>query len=319
MHYDVFNGDADGICALHQLRLAYPRESTLITGVKRDISLLKQVEGEQGDSVTVLDISMEKNIEALNRLLEKGLTLDYFDHHFSGDIPQHPSLMAQIDPASDVCTGLMVNNHLQGKYRAWAVVAAFGDNLFDSALAVAAPLDYSSEQLQQLEVLGTLLNYNGYGSDVGDLFFHPKALYEKVRPYESPFDFIREDAAFATLNEGYSSDMDNAAEIEAEFKSDACALFIMPDEAWSRRVAGVYSNQLARDNPNRAHALLTEKSGDIYQISIRAPLNKKSGADELCRLFPTGGGRKAAAGINALPYSEYDNFLATFQAQFPGC
>lgn len=319
MHYDVFNGDADGICALHQLRLAYPRESTLITGVKRDISLLKQVEGEQGDSVTVLDISMEKNIEALNRLLEKGLTLDYFDHHFSGDIPQHPSLMAQIDPASDVCTGLMVNNHLQGKYRAWAVVAAFGDNLFDSALAVAAPLDYSPEQLQQLEVLGTLLNYNGYGSDVGDLFFHPKALYEKVRPYESPFDFIREDAAFATLNEGYSSDMDNAAEIDAEFKSDACALFIMPDEAWSRRVAGVYSNQLARDNPNRAHALLTEKSGDIYQISIRAPLNKKSGADELCRLFPTGGGRKAAAGINALPYSEYDNFLATFQVQFPGC
>lgn len=319
MHYDVFNGDADGICALHQLRLAYPRESTLITGVKRDISLLKQVEGEQGDSVTVLDISMEKNIEALNRLLEKGLTLDYFDHHFSGDIPQHPSLMAQIDPASDVCTGLMVNNHLQGKYRAWAVVAAFGDNLFDSALEVAAPLDYSPEQLQQLEVLGTLLNYNGYGSDVGDLFFHPKALYEKVRPYESPFDFIREDAAFATLNEGYSSDMDNAAEIDAEFKSDACALFIMPDEAWSRRVAGVYSNQLARDNPNRAHALLTEKSGDIYQISIRAPLNKKSGADELCRLFPTGGGRKAAAGINALPYSEYDNFLATFQVQFPGC
>lgn len=319
MHYDVFNGDADGICALHQLRLAYPRDSTLITGVKRNISLLKQVIGEQGDSVTVLDISMEKNIEALQHLLEKGLTLDYFDHHFSGEIPEHPSLMAQIDPASDVCTGLIVNNHLQGKYRAWAVVAAFGDNLFDSALAVAAPLEYSPDQLQQLEVLGTLLNYNGYGSELNDLFFHPKALYEKVRPYESPFDFIREDSAFATLNEGYSSDMANAAEIQAKLQSDACAVFIMPDKAWSRRVAGVYSNQLARDNPNRAHALLTERSGDIYQISIRAPLNNKSGADELCRQFPTGGGRKAAAGINALPFAEYDNFLSAFQTQFPGC
>lgn len=318
MHYDVFNGDADGICALHQLRLAYPRESTLITGVKRDISLLKQVEGEQGDSVTVLDISMEKNIEALNRLLEKGLTLDYFDHHFSGSIPKHPSLMAQIDPASDVCTGLLVNNHLQGKYRAWAVVAAFGDNLFDSALTTAAPLDHEPDELQQLEALGTLLNYNGYGSELNDLFFHPKNLYEKIRPYESPFDFIREDSAFTTLNEGYISDMSNAAEIQTTFQTDACALFIMPDKAWSRRVSGVYSNQLARDNPNRAHALLTEKSGDIYQISIRAPLNNKSGADELCRQFPTGGGRKAAAGINALPLSEYDNFLAAFQAQFPG-
>ena len=37
--YDVFNGDADGICALLQLRLAAPADSTLITGVKRDIDL----------------------------------------------------------------------------------------------------------------------------------------------------------------------------------------------------------------------------------------------------------------------------------------
>ena len=28
-YHDVFNGDADGICALHPLRLADPVESTL--------------------------------------------------------------------------------------------------------------------------------------------------------------------------------------------------------------------------------------------------------------------------------------------------
>ena len=53
MNYDVFNGDADGICALLQLRLAEPLDSKLITGVKRDISLLKQVDASSGDSVTV--------------------------------------------------------------------------------------------------------------------------------------------------------------------------------------------------------------------------------------------------------------------------
>ena len=42
--YDVFNGDADGICALVQLRQIDPRDATLITGVKRDIQLLRQVE-----------------------------------------------------------------------------------------------------------------------------------------------------------------------------------------------------------------------------------------------------------------------------------
>ena len=35
--YDVFNGDADGICALVQLRQAEPRDTTLVTGVKRNI------------------------------------------------------------------------------------------------------------------------------------------------------------------------------------------------------------------------------------------------------------------------------------------
>ncbi|MEJ2533090.1 MAG: DHH family phosphoesterase, partial [Halioglobus sp.] len=42
MNFDVFNGDADGICALLQLRKAQPLESTLVTGVKRDINLLSR-------------------------------------------------------------------------------------------------------------------------------------------------------------------------------------------------------------------------------------------------------------------------------------
>ncbi len=42
--FDVFNGDADGICALLQLRLANPLESILVTGVKRDIRLLQRVD-----------------------------------------------------------------------------------------------------------------------------------------------------------------------------------------------------------------------------------------------------------------------------------
>ena len=38
-YYDVFNGDADGICALTQLRNAEPRESTIITGVTKDMAV----------------------------------------------------------------------------------------------------------------------------------------------------------------------------------------------------------------------------------------------------------------------------------------
>ena len=75
--YDVFNGDADGICALLQLRLADPRDATLVTGVKRDIDLLKQVDVKAGDRITVLDISMDKNSAALATSLEKGAAVTY--------------------------------------------------------------------------------------------------------------------------------------------------------------------------------------------------------------------------------------------------
>ena len=89
---DVFNGDADGICALVQLRLAEPRESELVTGIKRDINLLKNVQADVGDNLTVLDISMEKNAIDLMRLLDAGANVFYADHHQPGEIPQHAGL-----------------------------------------------------------------------------------------------------------------------------------------------------------------------------------------------------------------------------------
>ena len=58
--YDVFNGDADGICALLQLRLAEPAETTRITGVKRDITLAYQVPADCRAKVNILDIRLDK-------------------------------------------------------------------------------------------------------------------------------------------------------------------------------------------------------------------------------------------------------------------
>lgn len=52
-NFDVFNGEADGICALHQLRLTYSVDVTLITGIKRDIKLLEKVNARASDMVCV--------------------------------------------------------------------------------------------------------------------------------------------------------------------------------------------------------------------------------------------------------------------------
>ena len=315
-HYDVFNGDADGICALHQLRLADPRDSTLITGVKRDINLVKKVTSASGDTATVLDISLDKNRNDLVRLLEARMKVIYFDHHFAGEIPESELLETHIDTSSNVCTGLLVNQYLNSEFLPWAVTALFGDNLYDAAASAAEPLNLSDSQLDKLKNLGTLLNYNGYGSTIDDLYFPPDELYLKIKPYADPFEFVESDSTFQKLQAGFDDDMNRAATIEPTLITDRCAMFVFPEEAFSRRVSGVYSNQLARDHPDRAHALASLLPSGEYLISVRAPLSTKTGADELCRKFPTGGGRKAAAGVNQLPADQLQAFSDAMEAQF---
>jgi len=316
--FDVFNGDADGICALTQLRLAEPRDAQLVTGVKRDIELLQQVHAGNGDRVTVLDVAMEKNIAPLQQLLAAGAEVFYCDHHFAGEIPQHPNLHAIVSEAPEVCTSLLVNGHLKGKHRAWAVVGAFGDNLKTSALAAAKPLDIDADALALLENLGIYINYNGYGEQVEDLHFAPADLFRLVSQFADPLDFIRGAGRehFAKLEAGYRDDMAAAVAIKPELINDKVAAFIFPDEPWARRVSGVYSNDLVNQFADRAHAVLTAKRNGNYLISVRAPLSNRTGAADLCRQFPTGGGRAAAAGINDLPGDQLNAFLAQFQKQF---
>ena len=112
--YDIFNGDADGMCALHQLRLAQPRQAQLVTGVKRDNRLLTRVYPAPGDRLTVLDISLHENREDLLRILGTGAHCQYFDHHHAGDVPVHPLLETHIDTSESTCTSLIVDRHLEG-------------------------------------------------------------------------------------------------------------------------------------------------------------------------------------------------------------
>src|SRR5262249_39753330 len=102
--YYAFNGDADGLCALQQLRLDETQTATLVTGVKRDIMLLRNIVGRAGDTVTVLDISLHENVSDLLRLIDSGASVRYFDHHRSGPIPSHPLLEAHIDESAEACT-----------------------------------------------------------------------------------------------------------------------------------------------------------------------------------------------------------------------
>ena len=153
--YDVFNGDADGICALIQLRLAQPCNSTLITGVKRDIALARQVPVDSPARVNILDISLDKNREAVDGLLAAGCAVFYVNHHFPGDtLPDHPGFTALIDTQPTTCTSLLVDQYLNGQFHNWAIAAAFGDNPNAVGEELAGKAGLRAEQTEALKTLG---------------------------------------------------------------------------------------------------------------------------------------------------------------------
>jgi hypothetical protein len=299
------------------LRLAAPcPEAELVTGLKREIGLLKRVQASAGDRVTVLDISLAGNRTDLERILANGAEVEYFDHHYAGDQPfAHPLLSSHINTSPDVCTSLLVDAWLDGRHRLWAVSAAFGDNLHTSARQAAEPLGLDEVTLSSLQTLGECLNYNGYGDTLADLWFHPAELYLALRPYDDPRRFISESSAYRKLHDGYTADIRAAHALSALLDTTAAAAFELPDAAWARRISGTLANRLAHEHPERAHAVLRPASDNTYTVSVRAPLSRPTGADSFCRQFG-GDGRAAAAGINRLAASEVPLLLKKLSAHF---
>ena len=302
-YYDVFNGDADGILSLLQLRQVEPRDSVLITGVKRDIALLQQVPLDNlPKDITVLDISMEKNMEALSAQLADGAKVFYADHHRAGDIPEHKALSANIDLDANVCTALIVDRLLSGKKHEWAITAAYGDNLIAVADELSSKAGLSQEQAEQLKELGTLVNYNGYGESLTDLHYAPAELFQQLLKYQTPFDCINDsNSPYAVLQKAYKEDHENAQSAKVIADESNLLALQLEDAPWARRISGVHGNELSNNNPSKAIIVLTRNEDDSYRVSLRAPITNKQGAGNICAQFDTGGGREAAAGINHLP------------------
>ena len=190
--FDVCNGDADGLCAVLQWRLAHPAPAALVTGLKRELDLLRQVPAVAGDEVLVCDLSMQRNLDALQRLLDAGVQVRYVDHHKVDRVPQHPALQACIDTDARVCSSLLMDRLLDGRFRAWALVGAYGDNLGSVADPLAAAMGLDDAQRERLRRLGEGINYNAYGDGAGDQYIAAGAGARPGAPAD-PLELLRHD------------------------------------------------------------------------------------------------------------------------------
>ena len=304
--FDVCNGDADGLCAVVQWRLHAPAQATLVTGLKRDIELLQRVDAGDGDEVLVCDISMQRNRAALQQLLDRGAKVRYFDHHAAGNPPVHPLLELHLNFDHRCCSSLLMDAHLKGEFRNWALVGAYGDNLSDVADALPARLD--AHDRTRLREFGEALNYNAYGEDEGDVRIHPGLLYETLIRYRDPLELLATEKISSDLIEARRADLHQAAGQAPFWQSEHASVTLLPDAPWSRRVIGCLANHLAGAQPAQAQVVLRQRSDGDYIVSVRAPLSKPSGAHNLCSRFG-GAGRAAAAGIDRLPASDLPRFI----------
>jgi len=313
MQIDVCNGDADGLCAVVQWRLHAPQGARLLTGLKRDIELLERVQAVRGDEVLVCDISLRRNHSALLRLLDAGVSVRYFDHHEAGDIPVHPLLDAHIDTASDTCTSLLVDRYLGGRFRAWAVVGAFGDNLIRVAERLALEAGLSAQECRQLRDLGESINYNAYGDQEQDVHIPPWQLFQTMVRYSNPLHLLQHESIGQELSALRQGDLQQAKTLEPYRQTERAKVYWLPDAAWSRRGIGSMGNALTSTDPARAYALLRPAAGGGFVVSVRAPQHAQVGAVDLCRPFG-GGGRMGAAGIDHLPLAQVEPFIRAFFA-----
>lgn len=319
--FDLFNGDGDGIFSLLQLRQTNPRpDAELVTGVKRDIKLFPRIKDRvrKGDRIVALDISMKKNTEALQHVLDRGASVFYCDHHQTGAIPQSDNLTVITSDAKVTCTAHLINRHLEGAKAAWAVCGAFGDNFGDLARRIADDHDVKYS-LNGLRELGELVNYNAYGLTLDDLHFHPSDLYCLLLNYSGPETFLEDQhPALATLKEGYEADWEIAQSAHEIDLSDAGQILGLPGVPASNRIGGLFGNALVEEEPEQAFAILTELNTDdpSYRVSIRAPRTRGSGsAAELAARYG-GGGRPAAAGIDDLAEKDLPSFIDAFRKAF---
>lgn len=81
-------------------------------------------------------------------------------------------------------------------------------------------------------------------------------------------------------------------------------------------MSGTLAHQLAGQRTHGAIAVLTPRRDGGWMASLRVAVGARGAADEFCRGFAGGGGRREAAGIDRLPAAGLEDFVRRFASAF---
>jgi hypothetical protein len=178
-----------------------------------------------------------------------------------------------------------------------------------------------------------LINYNAYGDEPGDALFEAAELAERMEPCASALDFCWEQSIIGPMAAQFDADRERFQELAPLVETPAAGAFLVPDQPFGRRYGATWANERVMQNPGQALAVLHPRKDGSYTVSIRSPRDWRGGeggegvgtggkavpsAADLAREFPTGGGRKLAAGIDALPADLLERFTDRFREFYKG-
>ena len=124
-------------------------------------------------------------------------------------------------------------------------------------------------------------------------------------------------AAYDAIDEARRRELELARQTQPSSVLPGALVYVLPDAPWTRRVRGLFGNEIANAHPRLAHAVLTVREDGDYAVSVRAPRAQPTGADSLCRQYASGGGRAAAGGIERVSRGEYANFVERLGCAYP--
>jgi hypothetical protein len=163
-----------------------------------------------------------------------------------------------------------------------------------------------------LRELGEAVNYNAYGETLADPLVAPAELFGLLRAHADPLDAWDSVPLLAEMARRRRADLEEAHAMSPTVSDHRVRMWVLPDAPWSRRVLGPFANEVAVDDPARAHAVARIRADGRFDVSVRAPLARRAGADRLCRAFG-GGGRSAAAAADGLSAADLERFVTVFR------
>lgn len=302
--FDVCAGDADGLCATLQWRMQHPENTQLLAGLHDDTALLQNLQARPGDALMVCSLPFDANRGPVQRLLQKGATVRYLDHRDADPLPTHPRLHATKDASQYPCTSLLVDRLIGGAARGWALVGAYGSNLRGLADRMAQSMGWLREACERLRKLGELISYNARATTPRDAYISPASLYAQMARYADPLELLEHENLAGELAALRCDDLQQALAWAPYWQDAKASVLVLPDTPWGHRASGCLGGELARLDPERAHAVLRPHGDGFLEVRVQAANRDEAGLGTRARRWM----------IERLPVAELDFFIRAFSA-----